>query len=535
MPTDLRSDVAAFSRRVLRRRLWPHQVEAATSEAFITAIAAARRTGKTVTAETLAMHTAFANRGCRVLVLSATQDAARRLTESIGQTLSRNRLTRGAVVDDFKSRISLTTGSQIISLPASQRQVRGYGEGVLLVILDEAGFMPSELWQAAHYTALDERASGARILMIGTPWGGPDHFFRRAFESGQDGDPDHASFHWTYEANPNLDHAYLERMRDRVSPTEYAAEIEGEWSDALGSLFSRELLDRNTADVQLPGLGGLRGPARLLLGLDFGVSYDRSAAVALARLPVAALNPHRPPSPVFGVAAVEIWPAGEPLSRVVAEVVASPADWAVISPEVSGVGAGPSQQLREAIGRKRRAERELARRQSGTEPSWSPPIRFNEVATSAQKKTDGYGWIRYLLEEGRLVLPRHPDLLRQLAGLRFEIGERGFVRIEADDPATHDDVADALMLAAGPHRQPSGRVSCVLAQAARSPQPDAAIPGGLETVQTGGGLVVPRRPVLQSIGGLQVTEPPRAQPTDPVIERAQAVLRRRPKEVQANG
>jgi hypothetical protein len=73
--------VAAFSRKVLRRKLWPHQIEAAKSEAFITAIAAARRTGKTVLAETLAAHTAFANRGCRVLVLSATQDASRRLTE----------------------------------------------------------------------------------------------------------------------------------------------------------------------------------------------------------------------------------------------------------------------------------------------------------------------------------------------------------------------------------------------------------------------------------------------------------------------
>lgn len=41
-----RDDVAVFAERVLRRPLWPHQVEAAESEAFITVIAAARRTGK---------------------------------------------------------------------------------------------------------------------------------------------------------------------------------------------------------------------------------------------------------------------------------------------------------------------------------------------------------------------------------------------------------------------------------------------------------------------------------------------------------
>jgi hypothetical protein len=86
---DLRTDLATFSRRVLGRELWPHQLEAARSNAFVTTIAVARRTGKTVLAETLAIHTAFDNRGCRVLILSATQDAARRLTESTGRRSTR--------------------------------------------------------------------------------------------------------------------------------------------------------------------------------------------------------------------------------------------------------------------------------------------------------------------------------------------------------------------------------------------------------------------------------------------------------------
>ena len=73
-------------------------------EAFVTTIAAARRTENTVLAETLAIHTAFANAGSKVVVLSATLDSARRLTESIGGTLNASKLTRGAVVDDFATR-----------------------------------------------------------------------------------------------------------------------------------------------------------------------------------------------------------------------------------------------------------------------------------------------------------------------------------------------------------------------------------------------------------------------------------------------
>jgi hypothetical protein len=114
----------------------------------VTTIAAARRTGKTVLAETLAIHTAFANAGSKVIVLSATLDSARRLTESIGSTLNASKLTRGAVVDDCATRIRLANGSEIVSL-LRKRQARGYGAGVLLTIMDEAGFQPQEMWQVS--------------------------------------------------------------------------------------------------------------------------------------------------------------------------------------------------------------------------------------------------------------------------------------------------------------------------------------------------------------------------------------------------
>ena len=278
-------NVDVFAERVLRRPLWAHQAEAALSQAFITVIAAARRTGKTSLIETLAIWTAFSNAGCRVVILSATQDAARRITEGINDTLAENPDLRGAVVDDYSTKIRLANGSQIISLPASQKQVRGYGEGVLLLILDEAGFQPNEMWTAAQYVALDEKANGSRIVLAGTPWGSSEAFFRKAFVAGEDGDPDHASFHWTFRANPRLDHDYLERQRDRVSPIEFAAEVEGRWSDAAGALFSTELIEDQTIPIDMPSLADLiGGSARPSVGVDTGVSFDRSAVAAVYRL-----------------------------------------------------------------------------------------------------------------------------------------------------------------------------------------------------------------------------------------------------------
>jgi hypothetical protein len=480
---DPANSVTSFAATVLRQPLWPHQVEAAESRAFITSIAAARRTGKTVLAETLAVWTAMRERNVMVLLLSATQEASRRLTESIAATLNARELTRGAVVDDLTTRIRLTNGSQIISLPASQRQIRGYGRGVRLVVLDEAGFMPQELWPAAHYCALDERPH-SRILLLGTPWGSADAFFRREFIAGQTDDPDHASFQWRYEANPNLDHKYLERQRERVSPQEYAAEILGQWSNAAGAMFTRELLESVTADVDIPALHALRGPARGVVGCDYGISHDLSAVVAIFRLPVRALNPDTDLRPTF-MAWPYTWPQGHKLHNVVGDIVRAAPNFACLSTETNGIGGMPSQ--------------ELLRGCRATHPSTK--FLWNFVNTTAASKTTGYGVLLNLMERQQLVLPRHPNLLRQLAAVRFEVRARGVMGIDTED-VSRDDVADSAYLATLPYRPPGAhRVVCRLATLAgdsagpeeRTPELDCPV------VTTGAGLLVYQRPPLQGV------------------------------------
>jgi hypothetical protein len=479
---DLKEDFAASHRHIFRQTLWPHQFEVATDAAFITTVAAARRTGKTTIAESLAIHTSLVNRRCKVLIISSTQDAARRLTEDINSILGMRRLFRESVDEGWSTRIKLTNGSEIISLPPSPRQIRGYGKGVKLVIVDEAGFVSNECWSAAHYTALDERANGSRILLIGTPWGNREAFFRLSFERGYDGDPDYSSYQWTHEVNPRLDHIYLERQRDRVSPVEYAAEILGEWSDAGGSFFRRDLLDAATAPVIIPEFKNLSPPARGIAGIDYGVSFDLSAIVVVYRLPINVLNSDSEPKPRF-IALPYTYKASALLSDVVDDVFAQREAFSYVSTETTGVGAGPSQDLR---GRLLRGE---------------VSVKVNPVATTAMKKTAAYSCILRLLERRQLILPRDPMLLRQLSGLRFEQGARSF-KFEPDNPSTHDDVADALALATLPYNRRSGELACKLGSLS-SPRAvdDSVVTFVGPTVETGGGMKVWEQPPLQSVEG----------------------------------
>jgi hypothetical protein len=100
-----------------------------------------------------------------------------------------------------------------------------------------------------------------------------------------------------------------------------------------------------------------------------------------------------------------------------------------LASETNGVGAMPTEELKE-----------LGRGRIG---------RLIPVATTAATKEDGFGRIKVLIEQGRLVLPRHPALLSQLSALEYQERESGNVRIAVPGRAGHDDLAMALCLAIG--------------------------------------------------------------------------------------
>lgn len=494
--SDPTIDRVAFARRVLGVKPDAHQEAPLLSDAPFIVGAGGRRSGKTLAAQVASLHAAFVHRDGQVLVTSANFASAKRFVAETIELLRGSKLAHSAVVDDSQARIDFANGAAIIALPPTAGQLRGYGRNVRLVVIDEAGFCPPSLWRDARYVLLDNRA---QAWLIGSPWG--DGFFRESWRRGTDGDPDFFAFTWPTLLNPRVPKDWVERERARLNSIEAAAELDGTWVDAGTALFSRSLLDSATADFDLPALAELAGDARVLLGVDYGATFDRSAAVMIARLPVARWNDSAASEfpATFVVCGVEVWEQGALLHSVVEDVAATKSALAWVSSETNGIGAMPSQSLRALLAESRTIGDEYA---------------FNPTTTSAASKALGYGAILNLLERGRLVLPRHPDLLRQLAGLRFEQGTRGSTRIEAEDAATHDDTADALMLATGISPGRDGRLRCRLARAALDPVPEADFHGAdVEMVQTGGGLWLPRRPWLQSIDGDEITAPPQPAPT----------------------
>lgn len=456
-------DVEGFATNVLRRPLWPHQLDVATSPARYRVVCAGRQVGKSVLLAVLALHTAATRRNATVLLVSAGEEAAKRLlAECAG--LARDRLS-GSVLDETRSTLALSNGSTIRSVPASERQIRGWP--VDLLIVDEAGFVADDIWRAAEPAIIARPRS--RVVLCSSPWGGPEAFFRALWQRGTDRPDEHvAAWHWPSSVSPLVDAALLEQIREREPADYYRREYLAEWAEAAGSYFTEDELMRAVADYELLDPATLTGRDRFAAagGLDWGVAVDANALVL-----VSAMDPARMVDlrwrvwvPWLEVHYRTTWSWW--IERVVD--VAERYRLRVLASERNGVGSYPTEDL----------EEQLHRRQTGT--------RVAAVWTDARRKQAGFGKVKALLQGDRLVLPRHPELLKQLRALEFEQLAGGGLRIAVPERAGHDDLALAFMQA----------VSCVEPRRLR----DGVDYGGqgeaadLDTVTTGGGVLVPRRP-----------------------------------------
>jgi hypothetical protein len=332
------------------------------------------------------------------------------------------------VVDDSSQLVVLSNGSTVRAVPASQRQIRGWP--VDLLILDEAAFLDPEIWRSAEPTIIAR--PGSRIVLSSSPWGPADHFFRVLWGQGMAGAKRelYAGWHWPSTTSPLVDAGLLEQIRERETPAYFAREYLAEWTDAAGAYFTTAELDSAAGDQELvedPSEQGRLGA--VVGGVDWGMARDAHALTVVA----ASAARDTKGRVAYWVAFVEerfgtsyeVW-----IDRLVEHAAAF--RFQVLSAETNGVGQMPTQVLARRL--------------------WEVSGRdvVTPVSTTARLKEDAFGFIKLLLQQGRLALPRHPSLLRQLAALEYSMTDGGVMRIAVPERAGHDDVAMSLALAVLP-------------------------------------------------------------------------------------
>lgn len=481
-----RDDLGVFA-ALVGHPLTPWQVAGLTLRTLFSVIVGPRQVGKSRALALLAVWWAFRRPGQTVLIVSAGERSSRRLLGQVRRVLD-HPLLAGEVVEESAERVLLGNGSQIVSVPASERAIRGFTVDLLLV--DEAAFVSDDVLEGAALPTITARqADGARVVLACTAWEASGLFYRFAMQ-GEGGHDEVATYRWrlTDASTDNggwITPGYLDLMRSTMDPLRWRTEYECEFVAGGAGFFSRDDLMAAVAPYRMTSpeeaLGGT-----VVLGADWGNRVDSHAVTLLGVADDYGVNGH----PVFFLPWVETSQARYrvQVDRVAGIAKAAPRrGWrggftagnsgipfltpgqakgyqvAQVLSETNGVGGPATEALEDALG------------------DW----RVTRVNTTQGSKELAFGRLLDLLSSDALVLPDEPQLLRELSGLESQPTQNGGVRIAAAGNG-HDDLALSLSFAAlalGPDMQ-TGRVS----DAKRKPPPE-------DWVTAPNGLMIPAHPV----------------------------------------
>lgn len=524
----LREDFGYFAHEADRSQEdW--QLEDLRLDRPITCLLWGRQMGKSRALAVRAVWSAFRAPERRILIPSGGGElGSRRNLADVRSIVTGSPLLRGSVVDEGASLVRFSNGSEVRCVAASEAAIRGWAVDELH--LDEAQLLSESLVFGAAMPTVSARP-GARVVLAGTG-GRADGPFYDLFRRGETGDehvhasrrvsrlvggPDHAPWQ-----QPSAIAAQLSAM----SPLRADAEHRCMFASDQDALFSRSSLERGTFDFVPSRLADLHGPARYAAGVDWGATTDRSALVAVGRLPEAG-------EAVFAVSCAARWPAGARLvgdeqdRGVVETIAASPTPFHCLTAESNGLGYPLTQSLFKKI-----AERPLShggglrRRFVLVDPTREDPFRdaptrprgldraalgFATVKIAAHvnaaMKASLYSTLRMLVERGQLLLPASAtELRRELELLRVDLSPTGGERIQAA-AGGHDDLSDALALSLGPYQR--GREWRTIVGDLAGRGSDAAGHRGAH---------VPTFPQWASVAGGEVTAPPSPPGLDPFAD-----------------
>jgi hypothetical protein len=206
-----------------------------------------RQSGKSTMTAIVALHRALYHPGSLILCLAP---ALRQSQELFGKVLGFYRDLDRPILAQAERRLSLEleNESRIVTLPGTEKTVRGFS-GVDLLIVDEAARVADELYYAVRPMLA---VSGGRLLMLSTPFGKRGVFYEEWTGGG-------AWERYTVPAAecPRIPASFLEEERRTLGPWWFAQEYECRFMDTVDQVFATEVIDKAMTDEVAPLFGGV--------------------------------------------------------------------------------------------------------------------------------------------------------------------------------------------------------------------------------------------------------------------------------------
>jgi hypothetical protein len=216
-----------------------------------------RQSGKSTMSAVIALHRALYYPGSLVLCLAP---ALRQSQELFGKVADFYRDLGRPVAPQGERKLSLEleNGSRIITLPGSEKTIRGFS-GAALLLLDEASRVDDGLYYAIRPMLA---VSGGALVMLTTPYGKRGVFYEEWIsESGAEAGSSAGWERFEVPASqcPRISKTFLREEEESLPPFIYRQEYECSFEETEDQVFTTDLIDRAVTDEVEPlfGVGGL--------------------------------------------------------------------------------------------------------------------------------------------------------------------------------------------------------------------------------------------------------------------------------------
>jgi hypothetical protein len=240
-------DRAEFAKRLgLEPDPWQEDLLRSASERVL--LNCCRQSGKSTMTAVIALHRALYHPDSLILCLAP---ALRQSQELFGKVLGFYRDLGRPVTSAAERKLSLEleNGSRIVTLPGTEKTIRGFS-GTALLVLDEAARVEDELYFAVRPMLA---VSGGALMMLTTPYGKRGVFYEE-WTGG------HGWERYEVPASecPRITEEFLDEERSSLPPFIFRQEYECSFEETEDQVFTTDMIDRALTDEVQPlfGTGG---------------------------------------------------------------------------------------------------------------------------------------------------------------------------------------------------------------------------------------------------------------------------------------
>lgn len=214
------------------------QADVLRSDARQLILCCSRQAGKSTTTALMALWTAIYQPGALVLIVSPSLRQSQELYRKVANLL--RVLKQPAPSEESALRLELPNGSRLVSLPGSERTIRGFSAPAL-VIEDEAARVDDSLYIGIRPMLA---TSGGRLVLLSTPFGERGHFHREWCDG-----TGWQRFSVPAQACPRIDPAWLAQERQSMPDFLYRQEYGCEFVADQSQYFASNLIDAALIDA----------------------------------------------------------------------------------------------------------------------------------------------------------------------------------------------------------------------------------------------------------------------------------------------